>query len=334
VQVGEASRARMVAAASQVLGEIGFRRMTIADVFGRAGCSRKTFHNHFQDREDCVLAAFDDAIERIAPGVVEAYEGKVRWRERIRGGLSAMLVSFDQEPALAWLCVVAALRAGPRVLARRRALFDRCIGAVSEGRGESRPGGEPHEVAAAGVVGAVFSIVHSHISEKRATPLIELLGPLMSIVVQPYLGAAAARREPARPAATSATVVPVLDRRVEAFEALDLRLTFRTLRVLDAIVAQPGASNRDVAGAADISDEGQTSRSLTRLQKRGLIENAGLGDTMGEVNAWRLTAKGREVVRASRTGRGVQVDGRVSAPHGNRGARLSVSDRLGDSGHG
>jgi DNA-binding IclR family transcriptional regulator len=64
--------------------------------------------------------------------------------------------------------------------------------------------------------------------------------------------------------------------------------------VLTVIAEQPGASNRQIAAASGITDEGQTSRLLKRLQNLELIENTGLGHARGESNAWRLTAKGKE----------------------------------------
>jgi hypothetical protein len=75
-----------------------------------------------------------------------------------------------------------------------------------------------------------------------------------------------------------------------------MRLTYRTVRVLRAIAAQPSASNREVSLAAGISDQGQISKLLARLQKRGLIANAGRagnGFTRGEANAWTLTDTGQ-----------------------------------------
>jgi hypothetical protein len=72
---------------------------------------------------------------------------------------------------------------------------------------------------------------------------------------------------------------------------LGIRSTYRTGCVLAAIAKHPGASNREVADAAGILDEGQISRLLKRLQKLGLIENTGLGHTKGEPNAWWLTTK-------------------------------------------
>ena len=59
-------------------------------------------------------------------------------------------------------------------------------------------------------------------------------------------------------------------------------------------------SNREIADAAGLSDEGQTSKLLRRLEQRGLVENVGLGQPYGEANAWLLTAYGERVLDATR----------------------------------
>ncbi len=74
-----------------------------------------------------------------------------------------------------------------------------------------------------------------------------------------------------------------------------MRLTYRTVRVLMAIAAHPGSSNRVVAGTAEVTDQGQMSKLLARLHDIGLIENTGGGATRGEPNAWTLTDKGWRV---------------------------------------
>ena len=76
-----------------------------------------------------------------------------------------------------------------------------------------------------------------------------------------------------------------------------MRLTYRTVRVLMAVAAHPCASNRQVADAAGVSDQGQMSKLLARLQHLGLIENAGTGSARGEPNAWTLTTTGHHVER-------------------------------------
>jgi len=77
-----------------------------------------------------------------------------------------------------------------------------------------------------------------------------------------------------------------------------MSLGYRSCKVLTVIAAQPGASNREVADAAGISDQGQISRILARLQNLGLIHDPGEWRP-GEPHAWRLTLRGKRDTRAS-----------------------------------
>lgn len=121
---------------------------------------------------------------------------------------------------------------------------------------------------------------------------------MMAIVVLPYLGQAAAAKELKRaiPKARPVSIRPVDD----PLDGLNMRITYRTLRVLAAVAAVPGRSNREVADHAGISDAGQISKLLTRLERIGLMHNSGRGQARGERNAWGLTAKGAEVEEATR----------------------------------
>jgi hypothetical protein len=119
------------------------------------------------------------------------------------------------------------------------------------------------------------------------------------MIVLPYLGAAAATRETERPP----------PRRIERsaggekdpLRDLDMRLTYRTVRVLMAIGQAPGASNRQLAEASGVQDQGQISKLLSRLRTLGLIQNTGQGHIKGEPNAWQLTPKGKHVGQAIQT---------------------------------
>jgi DNA-binding MarR family transcriptional regulator len=62
-----------------------------------------------------------------------------------------------------------------------------------------------------------------------------------------------------------------------------------------AIAGRPGASNRQVADASGVADQGQISKLLARLEHLGLIKNGGVGPARGEPNVWRLTAKGKQI---------------------------------------
>jgi AcrR family transcriptional regulator/DNA-binding MarR family transcriptional regulator len=300
--VTEIQRSRMLTAAVQAVEEVGYARMTVAQVIGRAKVSRKTFYDVFIDREDCFLAAFDEAIARARVLAVDAYALESGWREGIRASLARLLAFMDEEPGLAKLCVVEALGAGTRVLESRARVLDELAEIVDRGRSESNAAREPPEVTAEGVVGAVFAVIHTRLLESGKEPLSALLAPLMSMIVLPYAGARAASKELARPAPTSRRAAQLPGRAAprDPLEGLDMRLTYRTVRVLVVIGGRPGASNREIAEGSGIADQGQISKLLTRLRRLDLVENRGEGQAKGAANAWHLTQRGTEVERAAR----------------------------------
>lgn len=325
-RVSEIQRARIVGAMGELVRERGPGAVTVAHVVARSGVSRRTFYELFTDREDCFLVAFDIAIARAAETVVPVYEAPGKWRDQVRAGLEAALLFLDVEPELGYLCVVGALGGGDRALARRTLVVRRLVDTVHEGRMEGVAAKKrPKRLVAEGLVGAVLAVIHARLVEQAARhtkgspdgtesaagsprrvtnaprqpkPLLSLLNPLMGMIVLPYLGAAASEREQRRPAPRARRPTAP---RVDPLRELDMRLTYRTVRVLVAIDSLGGLgshpSNRQVATAAGISDQGQISKLLARLQALGLIGNAGGDHARGEPNAWALTSRGRDVTR-------------------------------------
>lgn len=207
-QVAEIQRARILGAIVEVAAERGAANVTVAHIVARAGISRRTFYEQFEDREACLLAALEEAIDLASAAVLPAYESQSKWRERIRAGLVALLAFLDEEPGLGRLCIVEALGAGDRALERRAQCVAALIEAVDGARKELPEAKQPPPLTGEGVVGAVFAIVHARILARDAAgangakspPLSALLGELMGVIVLPYLGAAAAQKELHKPA--------------------------------------------------------------------------------------------------------------------------------------
>jgi AcrR family transcriptional regulator len=335
VQVAEMQRARLLSAAVASISELGYARTSVAHITSRAHVSRRTFYDLFENREDCLLAVFHDAVQRIEMEIQASDLAGCEWCDRVRGGLLTILSFFDREPALARVCVVRALQGGPRVLRAREEVLTRLAGVLDEGRGQSARSRDCTVLTAEGLVGAAFAIVHARISSasiglagqgeasrsrtqgawrttyasdrgrRDAQPLVVLLGELMSLIVLPYQGPAAARREQQRSLPSRSSLEPgVGEDAGSAMVAPDLlrdvpmRLTYRTARVLEVVAERPGASNRLVADGAGITDQGQVSKLLARLERLGLLANTGAGHAKGEPNQWSLTCKGVRVQRS------------------------------------
>jgi AcrR family transcriptional regulator len=309
-RVAEIQRARILAALVDVSAERGAASVTVAHVVARAGVSRRTFYELFEDREACFLAAFDDAVARGSRCVLDAYDPSATWPARMRAAVVALLAFLDSDPQAARLLIVDSLGAGARVLERHRRALASIVAAVDEGRSQAKGAADPPPLTAEGVVGGILSVLHSRLLvprngglaprdedlESEGGPLIELSSQLVGMIVLPYMGVAAARREYAQP-------IPKIEPHARREDGnplgrLDMRLTYRTVRALMAVAAIPGASNRMVAQAAEVHDQGQMSKLLARLESLGLIRNTGGPPGRGEPNAWTLTERGWQVQSA------------------------------------
>ena len=177
--VVEASqRTRLLEAVGRAVAERGYAGATIDDVVRRAGVSKKTFYEHFADKEDCFLAAYEAASEELLARVREAHAGDGDWLERTRAGIVAYLRWLAADPALARVYLVEVAAAGPRALELREALRDRYAELIRE----RRPSDLPFEILHA-VVAAVDDVVVRHIREHGAERLPELEPILMRLQV-------------------------------------------------------------------------------------------------------------------------------------------------------
>jgi AcrR family transcriptional regulator/DNA-binding MarR family transcriptional regulator len=297
----EIQRSRLLVGAVGAIDEFGYAQATVAQITARARVSRRTFYELFDNREECLAALVEDAVALLEYELDAANLAGLPWRERVRGGLTVVLSFLDREPALARVCVVQAMRGGSGVLARRERILARLAETLDEGRREGARGEECTALTAEGLVGAAFGIVYTRLLREEHAPLICLLGELMSMIVLPYLGPAAARREQSRPAAMPTGAPRPTPARLgsdrDPLQEVPMRLTYRTARVLGCIAEQSAISNRAVAERAGVSDQGQISKLLARLRRLGLIENIGVGHARGEPNAWKLTELGRQVAQ-------------------------------------
>jgi AcrR family transcriptional regulator/DNA-binding MarR family transcriptional regulator len=301
-EVSQMQRARLLGAAIPVVNELGWSGVTVADIASRARVSRRTFYDLFANREDCLLAVFEDMVARVEQELAAADLQNVSWLERVRTGLWTILCFLDSDRALARVCVVQSARGAQRVLEAREDLLSRLAGILERGGGEGARECPPPLVAE-GLVGAATAIVYKRLLTGDRAPLSELQGELMGMIVLPYLGPAAASRErkrrvPKFPKSAASRVREGMGVAGEdALQDVPMRLTYRTARVLEVTAQYPGANNREIGELAGIHDQGQVSKLLARLLRLGLLENKGEGQAKGEPNAWCLTPLGERVAQ-------------------------------------
>jgi AcrR family transcriptional regulator len=320
-EVATSQWVRVLMAVTQLAGAEGVRALTIATIASRAGVSTKALREHFADAEECLSVAFDEAAEAAAARATGAVEDKLSWVERVRSGLLAMLTFFDEDPAAGRLLVVES-----RGLPGRSQLERQLVTVVDEGRTAARRAPTPYIAEA--VVGGALTLVEHGMEADDGRPLVALLPALMAFITLPFLGRGASRHEyyrafplqdgqglPAAPPANLPGIGP--------------RLTFRSMEVIAAIGAHPGASNSKVSELICVTDQGYASRLLRRLAEQALIINTRAGQPRGTANAWVLTAAGEQVARAVAGARsGEEAPAARIQFNNSREARLSNDGNL------
>ena len=68
-------RERLLRAAAAEFAERGYAGASSESISRRAGMSKATFYEHFANKEDCIIALFDDAAAVIAEAMAEAARG-------------------------------------------------------------------------------------------------------------------------------------------------------------------------------------------------------------------------------------------------------------------
>lgn len=188
-------RERLLAAMIGAVTESGYSTLTVQNVLTRAGISRPTFYEQFEDKEDCFLAAFDASAARMRERIeAVAADADASWRDRLRRGIGELLQFIADEPEEARMVIVEARASSPVGLRRRDELLDHfaaCIDAfVREDLDEA-----PSAIAAAGVVGGIESVLYARLQKGETDDLGALLPSLMYFAVLAYAGREAAGEE-------------------------------------------------------------------------------------------------------------------------------------------
>jgi AcrR family transcriptional regulator len=169
--------------------------MRIEDVIAVAGVSRRTFYDHFANKEEAFLAAYELVLDQLLTGVTSAFASGETWTSRVRRGLAAFLNLLASEPVLAQVCVVEALAAGPRALARRTAAMEAFQALIQPPPDDALATSSAPPVAVEAIVGGIYEVIYSRVTSHRTQELPSLLPSLLHSALLPFVGAEVAEAE-------------------------------------------------------------------------------------------------------------------------------------------
>jgi AcrR family transcriptional regulator len=192
--VAQNQRERLLASLAECLEERGYDGTTVSMIGKRAGVSKSDFYKHFESKDACFIAAYDDAAERIRERTLTACAEAEDWAAGVFAALATMLELLAAEPAQAGLVLVEGLRAGRGVYDRYQQALQSFVPLLRDGAPAPAGWEAPPEATDEAVVGGIASLLARRVLAGETGQLADFLPEIAEFALTPYLGAAESRR--------------------------------------------------------------------------------------------------------------------------------------------
>src|SRR5437588_947203 len=178
-QIVRSQRSRLMTAMAAAMAEKGYAETTVADVLRRARVSRETFYQQFSSKQDCFIAAYEQAATRILGSLRPAARKRGARRERFDAAIAAYLEALADEPAFARLYLLEVYAAGPEALEQRAAFQRRFADLVVDGLGART---QTERFACELLVAGIGALVTARLAADDIDGLPSLRAPLVQLV--------------------------------------------------------------------------------------------------------------------------------------------------------
>jgi AcrR family transcriptional regulator len=188
-------RRRLFAAAAAVFARVGYADASAEAIAREAGMSKATFYEHFDNKEDCLVALFDAAITVVSEAMASAGEAAAGLPTRVHATVEAFMQVVADFPDEAQTLLVEIVGAGPRAMERRDAALGRMAATIDEFNRADAERGIARRFAsfddAFAIVGAVVELASRQIRTGRPADIREL-EPVVERLVLGLVGPGAA----------------------------------------------------------------------------------------------------------------------------------------------
>lgn len=179
-------RARLLQAMAQVAAAQGLAATSIAAVVAEAGVSKRTFYEHFADKDACFLELYRAASASALRTLRESVQVGRPWQDQVEHALGAYLAHLAAGPQLIRMLLVEIHHLGPEGATVRREVMQHLADFMLETINTQGPVLMPTMAVAA--VGGIHELVLQAIERGEAAEL-EQLTPSASAVVRLLAGA-------------------------------------------------------------------------------------------------------------------------------------------------
>ena len=131
-------RGRLLTAFVQLAADRGYDAVTIIDIVTLAGVSKRTFYEHFTDKQDCLVQAFDTVRMMLVSAVVTEAGPVDDPIKRIEVGMRAYIDALTDLPDFTRLFLNESMSAGRELADRWIESAEMFAGVLARWRSESR----------------------------------------------------------------------------------------------------------------------------------------------------------------------------------------------------
>lgn len=186
--VARTKRERLMVALAELSSEQGYAETTVAQIAERAELGQDDFYAHFAGKEECLLAAYDAAVDQAFSAAMRAFGSTPgTWAQATHAALRRLLDFLADTPALTNLCVVEAYHTGDRVFPRRQRALSLFSTFLEPGYSEAQ-NEPPTRLMSELIAGGVFDIIHKHTLERRLDQLPDALPAVTVLTLSPFVG--------------------------------------------------------------------------------------------------------------------------------------------------
>lgn len=174
-------RTRLLKGMQEAIAGTGYAELTIADVVRRARVSRRTFYEHFDGKEACLLALFEARSEEVLSAIEAAIAPLPPGEARIVAGTTAYLASLQSDAGSVRTRFIEILHLGERGLRVRRQVLRRFGALLVREMQEAGARVEVSPALATAIVGGINELVLEALEEDRAD-LTGLFPPVTALI--------------------------------------------------------------------------------------------------------------------------------------------------------
>jgi AcrR family transcriptional regulator len=182
-------RARILYSAARIAAANGYAQLTPAQIVGEAEVSEKTFDGLFESTEQCFLEALDRLGLEALVCATRAFQSSEDGLAGMHRGITALLRHIAKDPVLVQVAFVEIFAVGPAGIERRERLLGQFTDQLMRGLPQSRA---PSRLAVEASIGAVWGIIHDHVTRGATQLLPGLAGHVTYIALAPAIGGEAA----------------------------------------------------------------------------------------------------------------------------------------------